>query len=110
MNFGTPQKLSELPFFNLKYKYLGVIVDRNLSHKVNLEKTYKKAMSRTKLLTRIRQNLTPYAAESIYEVMIRPIFLYCNNLMLGSKSRNIFLSHSVFTTGNCSPFPFARVF
>ena len=69
-----------------KYEYLGVIVDKNLSYKVNLEITYKKAMSRTKLLTRIRQNLTPYAAESIYKVMIRPLFLYCNSLMLGSKS------------------------
>ena len=39
----------------------------------------KKVSSRIKLLGRIRIDITPAVAETIYKVMILPIFLYCSN-------------------------------
>ena len=64
------------------YEYLGVKMDKNLTFSDYLEKTIKKATSRVKLLSRIRQNISPYTAETIYKVKILPILLYCNNVFL----------------------------
>ena len=64
------------------YEYLGVKMDKNLTFCDHLEKTVKKATSRVKLLSRIRQNISPYTAETIYKVTILPILLYCNNVFL----------------------------
>ena len=68
------------------YEYLGVTMDKNLTMKVHLEKTYKKVLSRTKLLARIRHNISPWVAETIYKVMILPQMLYCSNIMLGMSN------------------------
>ena len=65
------------------YEYLGVTMDKNLTVKAHLEKTNKKVLSRTKLLARIRHNISPWVAETIYKVMILPQMLYCSNTMLG---------------------------
>ena len=46
------------------YNYLGVIMDKSLSHKEHIEKVQKEANSRVKLLSHIRQDLTPHAAET----------------------------------------------
>ena len=64
------------------YEYLGVKMDKNLTFSDHLEKTIKKATSRIKLLSRIRHNISPYTAETIYKVTILPILLYCNNVFL----------------------------
>ena len=64
------------------YEYLRVKMDKNLTFSDHLEKTVKKATSRVKLLTRIRHNINPYTAETIYKVTILPILLYCNNVFL----------------------------
>ena len=39
--------------------------------------------SRIKLLSRVRQNISPYTAETIYQVMILPVMLYCSNVFVG---------------------------
>ena len=57
-------------------------MDKNLTFSDHLEKTIKKATSRIKLLSRIRHNISPYTAETIYKVTILPILLYCNNVFL----------------------------
>ena len=57
-------------------------MDKNLTFSDHFEKTIKKATSRVKLLSRIRHNISPYTAETIYKVTILPILLYCNNVFL----------------------------
>ena len=42
----------------------------------------KQTIVRVKLLSRIRRNIGPYVAETIYKVMIEPVLFYCNNVML----------------------------
>ena len=64
------------------YEYLRVKMDTNLTFSDHLEKTVKKATSRVKLLTRIRHNINPYTAETIYKITILPILLYCSNVFL----------------------------
>ena len=91
--YGTHQRTSkskpmEIKINNTKiteskeYEYLGVKMDKNLTFSDHFEKTIKKATSRVKLLSRIRHNISPYTAETIYKVTILPILLYCNNVFL----------------------------
>ena len=47
------------------YKYLGNIVDHHLNFSENLEKSYKKASSRLRLLERMRCYLTSKAARLV---------------------------------------------
>ena len=68
---GTPV------FSATSYEYLGVILDSSLSLQLQLTKIYKKASARLRLLHRIRSNVSPAVAESIYFSMILPILLYC---------------------------------
>ena len=95
--FGTHQKLAKSEKVSISlnekmisesemYEYLGVTMDKNLTMKAHLEKTYKKVLSRTKLLARIRHNISPWVAETIYKVMILPQMLYCSNIMLGMSN------------------------
>ena len=58
------------------------MMDKSLTYTEHIEKTLKKASSRVKLLSRIRPNLTPYAAETIYRVMILPLLIYCSNIFI----------------------------
>ena len=48
-----------------------------MSLQLQLTKIYKKASARLRLLHRIRSNVSPAVAESIYFSMILPILLYC---------------------------------
>ena len=64
------------------YNYSVVIMEKSLSYKEHVEKVLKKANSRVKLLSHIRQDLTPHAAETVYKVMIMPLLLYCNNIFI----------------------------
>ena len=91
--YGTHQRTSkskpmEIKINNTKiaeskeYEYLGVKLDKNLTFSDHFEKTIKKATSRVKLLSRIRHNISPYTAETIYKLTILPILLYCNNVFL----------------------------
>ena len=49
---------------------------------MQIDKIYKQASSRVKLLQRIRPNIFPLVAEKIYSVMIRPVLLYCYPIYL----------------------------
>ena len=50
---------------------------------------YKEAMRRVKLLYRVRSDVSPLVAQSIYETMMQPILLYCSNLFLGDSVSSI---------------------
>ena len=73
------------PFYN----YLGVLMDKSLSYKEHIEKVLKKANSRVRLLSSIRQDLTPHAAETVYKVIIMPLLLYCNNIYHQIRNNNL---------------------
>ena len=64
------------------YNYLGVLMNKSLPYKEHIEKVLKKANSRVKLLSHIRQDLAPHTAETVYKVMIMPLLLYCNNIFI----------------------------
>ena len=59
-----------------EYKYLGNIVDPNLTFNKNFESVYKKASGRLRLLQKLRPYLTNEAAYSIFSMMIVPILTY----------------------------------
>ena len=91
--FGTRQKTSKAKSLEIKmngvnvtettfYEYLGVTMDKSLTLAGHLNKVIKKASSRTNLLNRIRHNVNPYTAKTIYKVMILPIMLYCANAFI----------------------------
>lgn len=91
--FGTDKKAARSENFLIKmngaqiteshsYEYLGVIMDKNLNYLEHLDKIQKKAASRVRLLSRIRHNIGPYTAETIYKMMILPVMLYCSNVDL----------------------------
>ena len=63
-------------------------MDKNLNYAEHLENTLKKASARVKLLSRIRQNINPSTAETIYKMMILPVMLYCNNVYLNLSITN----------------------
>ena len=86
--YGTSQKLSRQPSCHIEiggaeinqsssYEYIGVSLDHHLSLQEQINKVYTKASNRLKLLQRIRPNISPHVAEKIYNVMIRPVLLYC---------------------------------
>ena len=91
--FGTHKKTVRSENFVIKmngtqiteshsYEYLGVIMDKNLNYLEHLNKIQKKAASRVRLLSRIRHNIGPYTAETIYKMMILPVMLYCSNIFI----------------------------
>ena len=91
--YGSHQKLSRQPNVEIKiynqtihetksYKYLGADLDNHLNLHQHFENVYKKASARVKLLSRIRDKVSPCVAESIYKSMIRPLLLYCYPLQL----------------------------
>ena len=92
MLFGTAQKLSRIknelklqyrntPIQNVnEYRYLGNIMDCKLLMNTDFDNKCKKISQRLKLLSRIRQCVTQYTAEKIYNIMIMPILTYCSQL------------------------------
>ena len=91
--YGTSQKLKKksntncnINGYNINqthsYKYLGVTLDNKINLIDHFHKTYKKASGRIRLLKRIRHNISPSTAASIYQMMIQPIIFYCNNILV----------------------------
>ena len=68
------QKVTE----TTSYKYLGVILDQNLSMTENFSKILGKASQRANLLIKLRTHTSPEIARRIYVAMILPIYLYIN--------------------------------
>ena len=92
--YGSHQKLSRQPkceiFINdtvineaFSYSYLGVILDNHLTLQERVSNIYIKCSTRVKLLSRVRQNMGPYVAKTIYDTMIKPITLYCSPVLSG---------------------------
>ena len=86
-------KLSKQPSVEIKihnqaihetrsYKYLCIDLDNHLNLHQHFDNVYKKASNRVKLLSRIREKVVPYVAESIYKSLIRPLLLYCYPVQL----------------------------
>ena len=89
--YGSHQKLSRMSKCEITinnsvisessaYCYLGVTLDNHLTLQEHVNNIYRKCSARVKLLSRVRQNMGPYIASTIYTTMIRPITLYCYSL------------------------------
>ena len=88
MLFGTGKRLSaternlELRYRGhtinnaVSYKYLGYTLDTRLLLNENFDIAYKRVSNRLRLLSKLREYLTPDAASKIYESMILPILAY----------------------------------
>ena len=77
MLFGSHQKLAKTDTVEInmtdqkivesdRYEHLGITLDKNLNLLSQFEKMYKKVSSRIKLLARVRMNISPTTAETIY--------------------------------------------
>ena len=64
------------------YDYLGVTLDDKLTLTEYLQKLYKKGSTRLKLLSTVRESISPYVAETIYCAMIEPVLMYCSTVLL----------------------------
>ena len=64
------------------YKYLGVEIDHTLTLNDHFNRSYKKATTRLLFLSKLRSQLTPEAAVSVYNCMILPIITYCSLVSL----------------------------
>ena len=60
-------------------------MDKSLNYSSHFDRMYKRMSSRVKLLSKIRYDLSPYVAETIYRMMIFPLMFYCNNVFLGNS-------------------------
>jgi hypothetical protein len=101
MRYGSAQKLSKsthqctITVNQTKinqpdsYEYLGVTLDKNVLLKQQIDKIYKKASTRLKLLKRIRYNIPPFVAQTIYTSMIQPLTMYCCQILCNLKRTNL---------------------
>ena len=67
-----------------------VMMDNRFKYTEHIDSILKKASSRVILLSRIRSNLTPHAAETNYRLMILPLLVYSNIVFkdMSPKHRN----------------------
>lgn len=91
MLFGTHAKLSKYKDFLINFNgkslkhvdefmYLGVIFDNTISWSSHIQYILSRAGKRLGMLSRLRNNLTSYAANTLYLSFIRPIFDYCDTV------------------------------
>ena len=59
------------------YEYLGITLDSHLNLNEHYKKVYKKICSRVYLLKKLRHQISPVVADSIYAALIKPMFHYC---------------------------------
>ena len=77
-NIDLDVKLNGQNINNSKlYKYLGVKIDPCLTLTTFFDETYRKASGRLRLLNRIRQTVTVYTADRIYQSFVIPTIMYC---------------------------------
>ena len=79
--------------FTTRYKYLGCIIEPNLSMGSNFESSYKKASSRLRLLHKLRPYMTADACATFYKSMVVPVFTYCGFLHLMKPQSLIYKSN-----------------
>ena len=101
MLFGTSKRLVMNVTFRDKninftrYKYLGCIIEPNLSMGSNFESSYKKASSRLRLLHKLRPYLTADACATLYKSMVVPVLTYCGFLHLMKPQSLIYMNEHV---------------
>ena len=73
-----------------KYKYLGVEVDSTINLNTHFDACLKRASTRLRLLSKIRDNLNVDSARTIYQSMITPLLTaYCGILNLKLTSTQL---------------------
>ncbi len=70
-----------------KVKYLGIMLDPQLSFKNHVEYVRGKTVGKIKLLSRISNVIKPDTALFLYKSLIRPIFDYCDFIIDGMTQR-----------------------
>lgn len=63
-------------------KYLGIIIDNNLSFNTHLLETGKKIAKKLNVIYRLNNSVSCWTKNTIYKAVIGPHFDYCANLML----------------------------
>ena len=100
--FGTAKRISKsnepllIPYANTTitptttYKYLGVQLDAELNLNTQFDVSLKRASTRLRLLSKIRNTLNVESAIIVYQTMIVPLLTYCGvlNLKLTSTQLN----------------------
>lgn len=66
----------------MSHEYLGEKIDNSLNFVEQKDTMNKKTTKPVKLLSRIRCNISPLITQSIYKIMIEPVFFYCNGIFL----------------------------
>ena len=99
--FGTAKRISKLneclsiPYGNTdinltkKYKYLGVEINSTLNLNTYFDACYKRASTRLRLLSKIRDSVNVDSARRIYQLMITPLLTYCGILNLNLTSTQL---------------------
>ena len=59
------------------YEYLGVELDSHLNLNSHLQTMYKRISSRLNMLRKIRPQISPTVADTIFNSMIQPLIFYC---------------------------------
>ena len=72
-----------------QYKYLGVILDSNLTFNKHLNNIIKITAHKINLLSKVRQYLTEFASITIYKTMILPYFDYGDILFINSSKKQL---------------------
>ena len=89
--FGTSANLSNVTNYQLsisehplkqvtEYRYLGVILNANLSWNAHIESIPVKVGKRIGILRRLHRNITMNAAETVFKSFIRPLMEYCDSV------------------------------
>ena len=88
MIIGSPQRLRHVSFGSLilsgvpiksvdSFKYLGIIIDKNISWSSHIDYLCNKVSSRIGILRRIMPFITIPSAQIVYKSTIQPLFDYC---------------------------------
>lgn len=91
MLIGTHQRLAPVSDFTVhgngrvlervgKFKYIGVVLDQNLSWKEHVEYIGKNISSRLGMLCKARKVLPRNACMTLYNAIVLPLFDYCCNV------------------------------
>ena len=78
ITFTTPLMLNGIPIKRVEaFKYLGVVIDSNISWSSHTDYLCKKVSARIGILKRIMPCLTLPSAQTVYKTIIQPLFDYC---------------------------------
>jgi len=89
--FGMDARISQVSCFKVyignyeltrvsEFKYLGIVLDENVSWKAHVKYLITKGGKRVGMLGRLQKNLTVGAANTLYKLLIVPIFYYCDSV------------------------------